>query len=528
MFFLIYLVAVVAFTTVYFRIKHWRRYELIKKFPGPSTLPLVGNALMYFNKKPEDVLPFMHKMISEYGKLFRVWIGPYQVAFFSTDPKDLEVILTSNKHITKNNLYKFLVPWLGTGLLISTGQKWHTRRKIITPTFHFKILEEFTEVFDRQGRTLVKLLQEKNSNGESFNIYPFINFYALDIIAETAMGIKLNSQIESGSEYVRAVSEISQIMSTRFIKVWQRIDFLFNNFVSSKKDHDRCIQIMHNFTENIIQQRREKLIELLRHQDEEVATNGKVTASEHKKKNATAGDGELKDEEEFYQKKRMALLDVLLQATVDGKPLTNEDIREEVDTFMFEGHDTTTAAMTFALYAISRHPHIQQRLHEEIVEVMGNDKNAPVTYRHLQNLKYMDLVIKETLRLYPPVPIYGRRIEEDMEINGKIIPAYCNYTMGIYFMGRDPSLYPEPELFKPERFSLENTTEITNPFAYVPFSAGPRNCIGQKFAMLEIKSMLSKVLSHFELLPCGPEPRIIAEIVLRSQNGVHLGLKCRN
>lgn len=112
--------------------------------------------------------------------------------------------------------------------------------------------------------------------------------------------------------------------------------------------------------------------------------------------------------------------------------------------------------------------------------------------------------------------------------DGKIIPAYCNYTMGIYFMGRDPNLYPEPELFNPERFSMENTTEITNPFAYVPFSAGPRNCIGQKFAMLEIKSMLSKVLSHFELLPCGPEPRIIAEIVLRSQNGVHLGLKCRN
>uniref|UniRef100_A0A1L8E438 Putative cytochrome n=1 Tax=Nyssomyia neivai TaxID=330878 RepID=A0A1L8E438_9DIPT len=512
MFFLIYLVAFVALATIYFRIKHWRRYELVAKFPGPPKLPLIGNSHLYFNKKPEDVINLMHGMIVKYGKLFRVWIGPYQVAFFSTDPKDLEVVLSSTKHITKNNLYNFLKPWLGTGLLISTGQKWHTRRKIITPTFHFKILEQFTEVFNRQGATLVRLLREKHTNGESFNIYPFINLYALDVISESAMGMQLNSQIDSGSEYVRAVSEISQIMSTRFIKVWQRNDFLFNNFVAAKKDHDRCIKVMHNFTENIIQQRREKLIEMLDGEQE----NGPVPVDD---KN---GD------EEFYQKKRMALLDVLLQATVDGKPLSNEDIREEVDTFMFEGHDTTTSAMSFALYAISRHPDVQAKLYEEIVEVLGTDKNAPVTYRHLQNLKYMELVIKESLRLYPPVPIYGRRIEEDMEINGKIIPAYCNYTMGIYFMGRDPELYPEPELFKPERFSMENTTEITNPFSYVPFSAGPRNCIGQKFAMLEIKSMLSKVLSHFELLPCGPEPRIIAEIVLRSQNGVHLGLKCRN
>lgn len=364
-------------------------------------MPLFGNALIYFNKKPEDVIPFMQEMINDYGKLFRVWIGPYQVSFFSTDPKDLEVILSSTKHITKNNLYNFLKPWLGTGLLISTGQKWHTRRKIITPTFHFKILEQFTEVFNRQGTTLVRLLQ-KQSNGESFNIYPFINLYALDVISESAMGIELNSQIDSSSEYVRAVSEISQIMSTRFVKVWQRIDFLFNNFVSTKKDHDRCIRVMHNFTENIIRQRREKLIELLQKEDDE------GVAEEDQRH---TGD------EEFYQKKRMALLDVLLQATVDGKPLSNEDIREEVDTFMFEGHDTTTSAMTFALYAISRHPDVQKKLYEEIVEIVGKDRNTPLTYRHLQSLKYMELVIKETLRLYPPVPIYGRRIEEDMEIS---------------------------------------------------------------------------------------------------------------
>lgn len=109
----------------------------------------------------------------------------------------------------------------------------------------------------------------------------------------------------------------------------------------------------------------------------------------------------------------MALLDVLLQSTVNGAPLTNEDIREEVDTFMFEGHDTTTSGIAFALYLIARHPVVQEKLFEEITHVLGTDRNKAVTYRDLQELKYMELVIKETLRLYPSVPVIGRQIMED-------------------------------------------------------------------------------------------------------------------
>ena len=109
----------------------------------------------------------------------------------------------------------------------------------------------------------------------------------------------------------------------------------------------------------------------------------------------------------------MALLDVLLQSTINGAPLNNEDIREEVDTFMFEGHDTTTSGIAFALYLIARHPEVQQKLVDEITHVLGTDKNKPVGYRDLLELKYMEIVIKETLRLYPSVPVIGRQIMED-------------------------------------------------------------------------------------------------------------------
>ena len=116
-------------------------------------------------------------------------------------------------------------------------------------------------------------------------------------------------------------------------------------------------------------------------------------------------------------KKKMALLDVLLKSTVNGQPLSNEDIREEVDTFMFEGHDTTTAGICFTLYCISKHPEVQKKLFEEIESVIGLEQALSPKYSDLGNLKYMELVIKESLRLYPPVPIFGRRIEEDMELS---------------------------------------------------------------------------------------------------------------
>lgn len=259
---------------------------------------------------------------------------------------------------------------------------------------------------------------------------------------------------------------------------------------------------MHNFTEKIIMERRTALETSL------------------KENNATA------DENDLGQKKRMALLDVLLQSTIDGAPLNNEDIREEVDTFMFEGHDTTTSGISFALHLISRHAEVQQKLFEEIVEVLGNDKDRPVSMRDLGELKYLECVVKESLRLYPPVPIIGRYFTEDVEIHGKMIPAGTNYTVGIFVSLRDPKTFPDPDAFKPERF-LNQSIDKIDPYAYIPFSAGPRNCIGQKFAILEMKSTISKMLRHFELLPLGPEVRPMMNLVLRSANGNHLGLKPR-
>ena len=123
------------------------------------------------------------------------------------------------------------------------------------------------------------------------------------------------------------------------------------------------------------------------------------------------------NDDDMGLKKRMAFLDVLLQASVEGKPLSVNDIREEVDTFMFEGHDTTTSGTSFALYVISRHPQVQEKLFAEIREVIGDDKTLAPSYSQLQNLHYLECVIKESMRLYPPVPIIGRYFKEDTDLS---------------------------------------------------------------------------------------------------------------
>ena len=115
-------------------------------------------------------------------------------------------------------------------------------------------------------------------------------------------------------------------------------------------------------------------------------------------------------------KKRQALLDVLLQSSINGQPLTDVQIRDEVNTFMFEGHDTTTSATSLCLYLLSRHPKIQQKLFHEIHAHFGDNLARPVTYRDLQELNYLNCVVKESLRLFPPIPAIGRRLKEDCQL----------------------------------------------------------------------------------------------------------------
>lgn len=217
-----------------------------------------------------------------------------------------------------------------------------------------------------------------------------------------------------------------------------------------------ALKVLHEFTDKVIRSRRK---ELCNSEKTEVVPSEIVGA-----------------------KRKMALLDLLLEATVEGEPLNDIDIREEVDTFMFAGHDTTSSAIAFVLHNVAKYPDVQQKLHEEIVNVLGaSDHHHQVTLRDLNNLHYLDLVIKESLRLFPIVPYFGRKLNEDVQLDGYTLPRHSNVYISPFAMGRNGNIFADPMKFHPERFDVETTAEKWNAFCYVPFSAGPRNCIGEIF-----------------------------------------------
>ncbi|NWS94435.1 CP4V2 protein, partial [Mionectes macconnelli] len=483
---------------------YWRRWWMMKSIPGISPCyPVLGNALLlerdgegFFNQ-----LKFYSEEFRSWP-LFKLWIGPLPVMVLY-HPDSVEVILNSSKHIEKSYLYDFLHPWLGTGLLTSTGDKWRSRRKMITPTFHFAILSDFLEVMNEQGSILVKKL-EKHVDKEPFDVFLDITLCALDIICETAMGKNVGAQKSKNSDYVSAIYRMSDLIQQRQKSPWLWPDFLYMLFKEGR-EHRKNLNILHNFTDRVIAERAAELENYMQ------------------KKHDNDGNGE-----ESVPKKRKAFLDMLLSATDDeGNKLSYRDIREEVDTFMFEGHDTTAAAMNWVLYLLGHNPEVQKKVHKELDEVFDTT-DRPVTTDDLKQLRYLECVVKEALRLFPSVPMFARTLREDCSISGYQVPKGTNVLVLTYALHRDPEIFPDPEEFRPERFFSENS-KGRHPYAYVPFSAGPRNCIGQRFAQMEEKTLLALILRRFWVESCQKleELRIAGELILRPNNGIWIKLKSR-
>ncbi|XP_043942777.1 cytochrome P450 4A10-like [Protopterus annectens] len=208
----------------------------------------------------------------------------------------------------------------------------------------------------------------------------------------------------------------------------------------------------------------------------------------------------------------------------DGNGLSDKDICAEVDTFMFEGHDTTASGISWIMYCMAIYPEHQTKCREEILHIL-NGRNT-VEWNDLSQMTYTTMTIKECLRLYPPVPLVARKLTKQMNFfDGRSIPAESLVGINIYCIHRNEEFWENPEVFDPLRFSPERSAN-RHPHAFLPFSAGPRNCIGQHFAMNEMKVATALILARFELTPDpANRPNKIPQLVLRSKNGIYLFLK---
>uniref|UniRef100_A0A8C1LMK8 Cytochrome P450, family 4, subfamily V, polypeptide 7 n=1 Tax=Cyprinus carpio TaxID=7962 RepID=A0A8C1LMK8_CYPCA len=290
-------------STTYHPLKNYiGKWNEMRPIPGmPGAYPIIGNALQFKTNAGD----FFNQIIegtneNRHLPLAKVWVGPVPFLILY-HAENIEVVLSNSRHLDKSYSYRFLHPWLGTGLLTSTGEKWRNRRKMLTPTFHFSILSDFLEVMNEQTDILIKKMQ-KHIDGEPFNCFSYITLCALDIICETAMGKKIYAQSNSDSEYVQSVYKMSDIISKRQRSPWLWPDWIYKK-LKEGKEHSRRLRILHSFTASVIKER------------------SKFMSSEP----------------DQGPRKRQAFLDMLLKTTYeDGKNLSHEDIQEEVDTFMFE------------------------------------------------------------------------------------------------------------------------------------------------------------------------------------------------
>ncbi|XP_023221776.1 cytochrome P450 4V2-like [Centruroides sculpturatus] len=411
-------------------------------------------------------------------------------------PEFAEVVLNNSDLVDKNWPYNFLHGWLGTGLLTSSGTKWRNRRKLLTPAFHFRILDDFISVFNRHSCTLVKKLE--NSNGQEINVISFVSLCTLDIIGDSAMGVHLKAQEFSDSKYVQKVKNISHCIMTRSVNPWYWFNTIF--YLSKlRKLNEKCLKTLHTFTKNVIKEKKVELTERLKNESVEEEMIG------------------------FKSKKNRAFLDLLLYHHLVNGNLSEEDVREEVDTFMFEGHDTTAMGISWTLYFLGLYKDIQNKVYEELFEIFGDDKERSITSGDVKQMKYLECVIKESMRLCPPVPFIARYCNKEINIGEYKVSKGSTFLICINNIHRDPNVFPNPELFDPDRFLLENSSG-RSPFAYIPFSAGPRNCIGQKFALMEEKIVLANVIRNFKFTSMQQRNELLMDssLILRPLNGIKM------
>lgn len=221
------------------------------------------------------------------------------------------------------------------------------------------------------------------------------------------------------------------------------------------------------------------------------------------------------------------LLDYMIDISDNNKEFTEEDIINEASTFMLAGQDSVGASVAFTLFLIAKNLEDQKLCIEELDKIFGTDSRSP-TMSDLREMKYLEQCIKESLRLYPSVPLIARKTTENIKMGDVILPNGSDVFFLPYATHRIPHIYPEPEKFDPDRFSPENS-EKRHPFAYIPFSAGPRNCIGYKYALLEMKTIISKILRNFTLHTIPGKEEIIPSfrITLRAQGGLWIKFKKR-
>ncbi|XP_060574735.1 leukotriene-B4 omega-hydroxylase 3-like isoform X1 [Ruditapes philippinarum] len=490
-------VAYVVYLLVKFVLYLHELKRVFRDVPGPEKHWLYGNLHLIQGLDSDEQLKLDLESCNTFVRYYAWWTSFGKVHITGCHPDIARMFAKTSepKPIGFMGIYRLGLPWLGEGLLIAGGKKWARARRLLTPAFHFDILKPYMSIYNDAADLLVGNLERYMEKKERFEVFDYISRATLDVIMRCAFSYQTDCQKDKGTRhpYVQAVEEIADAWNYRARKPWLYPDWLYYMTRHGKQFRKNC-DYVHTVAEDVIKQRKEAL-----------------------------------DRSGNSDRKYLDFLDILLTAKDEnGQGLTPLEIRNEVDTFMFEGHDTTASAISWILYSLAKYPEYQKKCQEEIDELLQGRDTDDIEWSDIPKLEYLTMCIKEGMRDHSPVPFIQREFTHDFEIDGKTFPAGTTVSLHIFGLHHNKNVWENPMEFIPERFSKENIAKMDT-FQFVPFSAGPRNCIGQHFAMNEEKVIISKLLRRywFELDETHSVRRKIGA-VMRAENGIYLYVRPRD
>ncbi|NWI67289.1 C340 protein, partial [Todus mexicanus] len=449
-------------------------YQTFKKLgiPGPQPVPFLGTFLGY----KHGVRDFDQMCFEKYGRIWGIFDGR-QPVMAVLDPVLIKNILVKECYDVFTNRRNFrLNGILGTALNVAEDDTWKRIRTVLSPTFTSGKLKEMFPTIKHYGEKLVKNIEKKVANDEFVTMKDMFGAYSMDVVTSTSFSVNIDSMGNPSDPFVTN------------IKKFLEFSFLSPLFM---------LLVMFPFITPVLERMKVTLLP-----SDVMDFFGDVFRK-------------LKKEREKDRKRDQV---DFLQLTIDSqnshessksaetdsyKTLSDDEILAQALIFVFAGYETTSSTLSYISYNLATHPDVQQRLQDEIDANLPN--KATPTYNAIMQMEYLDMVVNESLRLFPVGGRIERVCKKTVEINGVTIPKGMVVIIPAHVLHRDPGYWPEPDEFRPERFSKENKESI-DPYIFLPFGAGPRNCIGMRFALLIVKMAVVSLLQNFTFRTCKDTP----------------------
>ncbi|WP_135822519.1 cytochrome P450 [Halostella litorea] len=417
--------------------------------PGPKGEPLFGDSRRY----ARDPFSFIAALEGTYGDVSRFNMGPLDT-YVLCAPEAIERVLVSEADEFRKPDFQgdALGDLLGDGLLLSEGDTWERQRDLAQPAFSMRRLAGMAGRVTDHAEARIEPWQP----GETVDVETEMTRVTLDVILDLMMGVQLPD------DRVRTIQEQLEPLGARFEP--DPIRFAAPEWAPMPGDaeFERAVATLDDVLDEII------------------AARAGTTGDE---------DGP------------MDFLSVLLRARDRGEQ-SPDQLRDEMMTMLLAGHDTTALTLTYTWYLLSEHPEIERRVHEEVDTVLDGERPGG---EHVQALDYVERVIQEAMRLYPPVYTIFREPTVDVELAGYGIDAGTTLMLPQWGVHRSERFWDDPETFDPDRWLPERASERPR-FAYFPFGGGPRHCIGKHLAMLEAQLIVATVASEYRLEYVGETP----------------------